>query len=316
MRAVGRDIVELFGYSPDDMSKESIASHGGKRCPFVGSACTKTNHDQSIVYGVCSVSKGVRKDSELDVIVCPKRLYYDNYTIFKQVVQRVWGNGLSLIVGGTVTELKNAAHSVDRPAIAFGQNSGKEVSANSNGSLSMDWVIQSYVQTNDELKPDQFIGIEVQSIDITGNYRDNWAAYQNMKKSPNSGDVLEGLIPNSGHGLNWANVHKRLIPQIIRKGNLYRRIERCAGFFFLVPEVVYQRFEAVIGKLEPVEGPARDHISIFTYVLGENVASGHQREVIRLREVHLKLDDVAQAFVSNVGPEAPAKLDKSIAEIL
>ena len=123
----------------------------------------------------------------------------------------------------------------------------------------MDWVLQSYDTNGHTLVPMEFVGIEVQSIDITGNYRDTWDAYRQMKEGIPVTDV-----PSSGHGLNWANVHKRLIPQIIRKGNIYSKSERCKGFYFIVPEAVYQKFEEVIGDVPTLGAPHRENLSVIT----------------------------------------------------
>ncbi len=42
----------------------------------------------------------------------------------------------------------------------------------------MDWILQKYSPAPlGVFRPSGFIGIEVQSIDITGNYRENWQAY-------------------------------------------------------------------------------------------------------------------------------------------
>ena len=75
-----RDLVEVFGYAPDDLSKEarSLWNIGG--CPFVNKACTKINHDQTITYGTCSVTSPYG-----DIVICPNRLYAGNYQTLKRV---------------------------------------------------------------------------------------------------------------------------------------------------------------------------------------------------------------------------------------
>ncbi|MXP09609.1 NotI family restriction endonuclease [Pseudoblastomonas halimionae] len=312
MRAQGKDIVELFGYRPNDVSDIARETFVKRHCPFTDRTCSKTNHDQSVIYGVCSVTNGMKTGPHDEVIVCPKRLYQKNYGIFEDLAKEVWGDGTELVIGGTTTDLRDRARNKARPAVAFGQNSGTEISVNSNGQMSMDWVIQLYKNELD-LAADEFIGIEVQSIDITGNYRDNWAAYGGMKET---GNIPNSAIDNSGHGLNWANVHKRLIPQIIRKGNIYRGTERCVGFYFIAPEVVYQKFEEVIGDLPKLDGPARDRLSIKTYSISDPVPDGQIRDICPVRTVHLDAVAVAQAFISNVDENAADLLDERMASIL
>ncbi|MFH1159095.1 MAG: NotI family restriction endonuclease [Pseudomonadota bacterium] len=203
MRASGRDIVELFGYSPDDISRAAVETWKNKSCPFTGGTCTKTNHDQSIIYGTCSVSSGVNQAVGSEVIVCPKRLYAEKYQIFERVVESAWPNkSKTLVIGGTLDQLKTKAKKVANPVIAFGQGSGKEMQADS---MSMDWVLQSYKNAGQKLSPHEFVGLEIQSIDITGNYRDAWSAYKKIKE----GKIISS-VPPSGHGLKGLGQNNRI----------------------------------------------------------------------------------------------------------
>ncbi|HHG3487653.1 TPA: NotI family restriction endonuclease [Vibrio parahaemolyticus] len=306
MRAIGRDISELFGFAPDDMSEEAINYWRTKMCPFRGGVCTKFNHDRSVIYGVCSVTNGANKEDE--VIVCPKRLYAESFLPLRDVVSVVWPNeDCAFVADGSTGELfEKARSSGDNYVIAFGQGSGNELSVSTaNGKLSMDWVLQRYKNDDGKVLPHDFVGIEVQSIDITGNYRDAHAAYSSLK----SGELVTD-IPNSGHGLNWANVHKRLIPQIIRKGNVYREMDRCAGFFFVLPDTVFKKFEEVLGFLPERTGPRRDRLSILTYSLESSEEAGSLRKLKRDRIAHYDLDDIITAFSSNSGKEPALELEK------
>lgn len=311
MRAKGRDIVELFGYAPDDTSDAALNAWGKNLCPFLGEVCSKTNHDQSVIYGTCSVSNGIQKLPGSEIIICPKRIYADTHKIFHSVIKAAWPQQQkNLIVGGSLAELQEKALHASNPVIAFGQNSGKEIQIQSNGTLSMDWILQSYEIVDGKLQPVDFVGIEIQSIDITGNYRDNWSAYNQIRQ----GQPVDE-IPNSGHGLNWANVHKRLIPQIIRKGNVYEKTERCIGFFFILPEPVYQKFEEVIGELETFQAPNKENLSVITLNLGSELPSGNIRELEIIRQVNYSLGDIAAAFIGNVSKDAPNQLEDSLSGI-
>ena len=126
----------------------------------------------------------------------------------------------------------------------------------------------------------EYVGIEIQSIDITGNYRDAWHGYKNL---PNSNIPID-KIPSSSHGLNWANVHKRLIPQLIRKGVIYSRSDLVRkGLYFVLPEIVYNKFEDVIGSDIPtVNNASRETLTVLTYSLGSNVPPGRHRELIEV----------------------------------
>ena len=310
MRSDGKDIVELFGFAPDDIGKIAKDYFSNQKCPFIGSKCTKTNHDQTIVYGTCSVSGVKLETGREEIIICPKRLYANNYRIFADVISLVWGD-VPLVIGGSIDELRLKALEKEQCIIAFGQNSGKEVSLNSNGKISMDWVLQRYIRKGNHLTSEDFVGIEIQSIDITGNYRhtfDAYAAFKNGAPPP--------FIPKSGHGLNWANVHKRLIPQIIRKGNIYRQISRCSGFFFILPDQVYGKFDEVLGEIDEENSSSRHNLSVLTYTLGRNVATGEIRPLVQRKTKHHAIANIALAFSENTAADAPDTLDNLLKKIL
>ena len=191
--------------------------------------------------------------------------------------------------------------------VALGKNSGKEVQIG--GSLSMDWVLAKI--SNARLV--EYVGVEVQSIDITGNYRDAWHAYKNIGTNTN-----RASLPSSQHGLNWANVHKRLIPQIIRKGVVYSRSNLVKkGLYFILPDIVYKKFEDIIGNDIPtVESQSNETLTIHTYELGPIVPKGQQREIVEVRKLCFTLEEFSARFIS--GPNLPSgdELDKSIRNIL
>lgn len=300
MRADGQDIVELFGFGSADNSIQARQFFQNALCPFVSTQCTKTNHDKTVVYGTCSVTTGRAKR---EAIICPKRLYADNYRVLHDAAVTTWGE-IPLVAGGGINDLRNAALHYDECAVAFGQNSGREVSINSNGKMSLDWVIQRYKRVNGHMEAQDYIGIEVQSIDITGNYRDNWQAYKGIR----SGSLIN-YVPDAGHGLNWANVHKRLIPQIIRKGNVYSGAQRCSGFFFILPDLVYEKFEDVLGELPEKTDVSRFNLSILTYGLSAEQVDGQHRKLVLHRRKHHSLDDISHAFITRCGDSVSQELD-------
>ena len=321
MRSEKRDIVEIYGFAPDDTSSEAMEYWKSQECPFVGSTCTKeitrkkriSGTQNTTVCGVCSVSYGISKSSDKDIIICPKRMYVEGYKYIRYFAHKTWGNDIDILIGGTIEELKKSALELDESVIAFGTGSGKEIQVNaSGGSMSMDWVLQRYIKEDGTLVPKDFIGIEVQSIDTTGSYALNWHSYEEVK----SGQIPL-KITSSDHGLNWANVHKRLIPQLIRKGNIYKEIEECLGVFFLVPETVYSKFEKVLGDIqEQVGESSRDRLSVLTVKLGPLVEESKQREVEEVRYIHYDLDDVASAFVNRVDTKGADELRTKLQDIL
>jgi hypothetical protein len=136
-------------------------------------------------------------------------LYAENYRTLRRISIDSFGN-IPLLLFDEYVANRGAT---DECIVALGKNSGKEVQVGRH--LSMDWVLARIIDT----QLVEYVGIEIQSIDITGNYRDAWHGYKNL---PNT-KISLNEIPSSCHGLNWANVHKRLIPQLIRKGVIYSR---------------------------------------------------------------------------------------------
>ncbi|WPD20990.1 MAG: NotI family restriction endonuclease [Candidatus Electrothrix scaldis] len=294
-----KDLVEVFGYAPDDLSKEARSLWNIGACPFVNKPCIKINHDQTITYGTCAVTSPYG-----DIIICPNRLYANNYKILNRISNDALGDIPFLLFDQYVTNRTKLSDCV----VALGKNSGKEVQVGRH--LSMDWVLARVKDA--ELI--EYVGIEIQSIDITGNYRDAWHGYKNL---PSSSEFADS-IPSSNHGLNWANVHKRLIPQLIRKGIIYSRSTLVTkGLYFVLPEIVYKKFEDVIGKDIPtVNQAAHDTLTVFTYELGVNVKPGNQRELKKVRNVRFTLDDFSNRFIS--GPNLPTgeDLDDAVNRIL
>ncbi|MDP2752340.1 MAG: NotI family restriction endonuclease [Rhodocyclaceae bacterium] len=285
-----RHLIEVFGYAPDDITSKARKFWGLSACPFTGRACSKYDHTNTICYGTCSVSNAGQ-----NVIICPNRLYANNYESIRHVSESVFGKLPFMLFDEYLK--KTSSNCV----VALGQNSGKEVKLRT---MSMDWVLA-------HIKEDQlieYVGIEVQSIDITGNYRDAWYAARDKKP----------LIPPSAHGLNWANVHKRLMPQIIRKSLVYSRSSLVKnGLFFIVPEPVYQRFENIIGSDIPIaDTPGKDIITILTYHLEDSVPQGHIRKLTQHRMLRFSMDEFSARFIS--GPNLPTgqELDHKIRQIL
>lgn len=290
------DIVEIFGYAPDDLTVDARKAWKDKSCVFTGVPCTKTNHDKSEVYGVCSVTTMGE-----ECIVCPNRMYADGYQILSDVAEDAFGSGLRLCLYSEYKAL-TLSGSDETVVVALGHGSGQEVRLGRQ--LSMDWVLAK--MQGDVLL--EYVGIEVQSIDITGNYRDNWASYRDL---PHSGSRV---IERSGHGMNWANVHKRLIPQLIRKGLIYSRSSKVAsGLYFLLPDIVYKRFEAVIGAdIEVEEDKSPDNLTVFTYGLGPKVPYGSVRSLVPERRIRFSLEEFSSRFVAGANLPSGDELDAAV----
>lgn len=197
---------------------------------------------------------------------------------------------LPLYLVNEVKTLELVKETPNEFVVALGQNSGREIQVGSSrNKLSMDWVLVRVVDG----EAFEIAGVEVQSIDITNNYRQTWEAYKSLTLDPNK------AIPGSVHGMNWANVHKRLIPQIIRKGQIYADSKLATkGMYFILPDTVYSRFEDIVGDIAPQSVPGKGTLSVFTYSLSKSVDPGKIRKLERTRVIRLSLEEFALNFIS------------------
>ena len=77
-----KDLIEIFGYSPDDTTQACRSLWNLGACPFLNKPCTKMNHDQSIIYGTCSVTSPFG-----NCIICPNRFYEKGFKVIRAVAQ-------------------------------------------------------------------------------------------------------------------------------------------------------------------------------------------------------------------------------------
>ena len=111
----------------------------------------------------------------------------------------------------------------------------------------------------------EFTAIEVQTIDTTGNYR---TAREML--------LHERAIVADTVGFNWENVSKRIIPQIIYKGQVLQREELCrTGLYFVCPQPIYDRVLRRLGGKErlpkfPTQ-PASIHFVSYDYIDTETI---------------------------------------------
>lgn len=310
-----KNISELFGYRQNDVSEKAVRATKLELCPFTSHRCTKTSHDRKNVYGVCSVSAGETHTNKSDVIVCPKRFYGLNYEILRGVTRKIWGADTEFVAGGDIHDLREklSMSTAKITVVAFGSDSGKEIRLGNKRRQSIDWILQAYAGTNGTKTPNEFVAVEVQSTDIIGNYRENQSYFRNVRLGKSS---KIDQPPNSRHGLNWANVYKRLIPQMISKGSIYRESERCVGFFVITCSTVLARIMNVIGNPEHKPTFSPENVSILTYSLGNDANHGRIRTLHESGLVHFSLDDIIKGFCSNQTDATPIDLDQVLRNIL
>lgn len=224
-------IVDFFGYRAADSSEESLGAVARNLCPFIHDTCTKTLGRDGSCSGVCAVKQ---VSSEQRVICCPIRLYAGDYEILRIVSRKTFGVELGLYSGRAAVEKARA----EGGAVAvFGHRWGGELrlpKRNGVGNYFADWVLARLDGCGELV---EFTSIEVQTIDTTGNYRDSRSG------------LLDGRREvRSTVGLNWENVSKRIIPQLVYKGQVLQREPLCrSGLWFVTPESVYERIIERLG---------------------------------------------------------------------
>jgi hypothetical protein len=248
-------IWEIFGYRAEDHSSDALNAANSSHCPIINEKCVKTFRDGTIS-GVCTL-KPMTSDP---VVCCPIRLYADGYKILRDVSDQAFQAGLGLVSGKDAVEY-SATQGKDCVAV-FGKGWGGELrlpQKDGKGGYFVDWVL-AWLDSTGELR--EFVAVEVQTIDTTGSYGNGYQALMNDRS-----------VVKTTAGLNWENVSKRILPQLIYKGQVLQREELCRkGLFFVCPTAVYQRIMSRLGGKEGLVRYALQPASI-TF-LGYDVDSG------------------------------------------
>ena len=287
-------ISEFFGYRAEDNSTLATQNVSRQVCPFLGSYCTKALGDRSnrTLSGVCSVRQ-VSAGSP-SVICCPNRMYAENYKMLSTIAEKAFRVKLNLYSG----RLAVAKAKQENGAIAvFGHGWGGELplpKRQGRGSYYVDWILARLDGTGELV---EFTAIEVQTIDTTGSY-----------KNARSALIDRQTIEKDTVGLNWENVSKRIIPQIIYKGQVLQREELCrSGLYFVCPKPVFDRVIERLGGKDrlpqfPTQ-PAAIHFVAYDYLENETVEDGKIRPLGIIEEYCTTVYKVQEAFSAVDLPE-------------
>lgn len=287
-------ISEFFGYRAEDTSDVALLNVSKQVCPFLSTYCTKALGDKKnrTLSGVCAVRQ-VTPGSP-DVICCPNRIYAENYKMLSIVAQKAFGGEYKLYSGRlAVSKAKE-----EKGAIAvFGHGWGGELplpKRTGRGSYYVDWIL-ARLDEYGELK--EFTAIEVQTIDTTG-------SYQNARRAL----IDQHKIEKDTVGLNWENVSKRIIPQIIYKGQVLQREELCrSGLYFICPKPVYDRVLERLGGKEKLPQfptqPAAIHFVAYDYLTNVPTEEGKIRPLGIVEEYCTTVYKVQESFSAVDLPE-------------
>lgn len=202
-------------------------------CPFIQSRCVKRSTQlPDEPYPVCTLWR--RSDGAADpgndlIFVCPKRFYAVDF--LTEVIEHCWPG--------------------EKPA-----NPQVAPEVKMSGFGNVDFVI---ADVKDDGEVDQFLSVELQAIDITGSV---FSAYQALRASTD-------LERRPTYGLNWDNVYKRYITQLIRKGYFHHHWK--SKIVAVIPEQVYQY---IVGRADFIRSPdvksAQVNIIFMTYRLEDD----------------------------------------------
>ncbi|MFQ5881816.1 MAG: hypothetical protein ACE5I9_05015 [Candidatus Methylomirabilales bacterium] len=257
-----------------------------KRCLFIDSQCTKLDR-AGVPTGVCSVYNPTDQE---ETIICPNRLYYKGYEVLRDVVADAFGRDCDLIHPDDLGRMQHDGKKV----VGLGKRFGKEIrlplprspGKKRKAFFYTDWILVQITSTGQLGK---FVGVEVQSIDTTGNYQAAQRGYMKGERNP----------PPSEHGLNWENVNKRILPQIIFKGRVLQREDLCErGLYFLVPDPVYKRIIARLGGDLEEYPSGRGSVTFLLYDLVKSAFAGQHREVHQVGIKRSNVESIADRFTS------------------
>lgn len=297
---MARKIRELFGYQVEDNSPAAQAARAGQSCPFIGGLCSKeigSKHNR-IRSGVCSIAD---RDG-MPIVICPTRLYADNYAMLFQVAKIAFKSQSVILVDGRKVSSYIPPERGTLVAV-FGKGWGGELKVPGRATAGkrtsgffVDWIL---ARLDGDKRLMEFAAIEVQTMDTIGSYREEREA------------ILSGAVEtsrNTSVGANWENVNKRILPQLIYKGHLLEREALCqSGLFFLCPEPVYQKIMDRLGTSLAIYPLKNNSLTFIPVRMNRSGPSGSPLPLAIHSPITTTVNQVQIAFSSPTNlPEAGA----------
>jgi hypothetical protein len=255
-------VAEAFGYPPDADTEAARDARNRCWCPFTDRPCSKLL--SAAQTGICSINYKAEGFDETTWAICQHRLKGEP---FAEAVQRHFGPRAS--EAALVTELR-----LDEPR------------------MSLDGV-GVLIEEDDEV---DLVGIEAQTIDTRGgSVKPLWAAY--ASGAPDR--WRDRYAGGAKFGVNTTNVWKRLLPQVMNKGRLYRGWD--SKLYVLVQDPVFQ-FIARRMPLERLPRQAAGNAEIVWLLWDYEEGHPRSRGTGMLRTavgdaVYTTIEQVEQAFV-------------------
>lgn len=180
-------VSELFGINVSFLSQQDKKSVENQSCPYTKKECSKMrkSYPQEKI-GVCSV-----KYRSKDVVICPNRFLEDN-TIFKDCVPLL-----------SKTQIDDEIFVIPEVVLPEGQ-------------------IDFILSLTNKKTIENFVGVEVQSVDTTGSV---WDERQKLL-------IEHGLIKKTSplvgktYGLNWKMTVKTILVQMLHKCRIFEKLNK------------------------------------------------------------------------------------------
>lgn len=298
------EFYECFGQRPSSPGLAQAIQE--KLCPFVGGTCSKA-FGNKIVNGACTL---IGPNTDQPTVCCPKRLYADNYRILRDTASLAFGADVPLVLEHEPVPTNQAI------AIPFGQKQGHEIRVPYTGQkgsskFSVDWII-AHVNAAGELE--EFIALEVQTIDTTGNYQ---LQYRDLA-IPHDPKAFKGhkAPAKSSSSFNFENVNKRILPQLITKGHILRRESLCKkGLFFVCPAPVLDRILQRVGDDLPTYPQQTGSVTFIAYQL-DLTTDTYPVPLKQARTLTTTTDQLSLAFSSPKSLPEPGVYESAIREAL
>jgi hypothetical protein len=289
------DIAELYGLEKVDPLVAARLS--AKDCPFTNQRCSMIVRGSPNPTGVCAVTAG---SSKTPVIICEDRFYGDGHATLRVVANEVFGAG-KFVIGGTIEDFRRQQSG--STVMAFGEKSGGRIQLTGKGKIGFDWVLQQYQNK----KRVGFVAMDVLTPKISGSYRDALEGYRIHHTGKKT------LIAQSGHSIEWIDLDKTILPEIIRKATLLRTTPGCQGYFIILPDIMLDRLdELCMGDLPDQRRPYPDTISFRAYAPDRSTGAG----VRLIRSSNIRTEQLIAAYHGRSDEKTSARLDQLLEKIL
>lgn len=290
---VAGTIYEWFGYRGNDMSPTAASAALNQHCPFLNSTCVKQGKT-----GVCSIEPAT---SHEHVAICPVRMYFDGHHFLREIASESFADlnvalaadGLPVLLPAKQAKQAAAASGVNQVGIFGAKPWSGEISlppaVPGAGRYKVDFTAVVVSPTGDLLR---FTPVEVQSIDTTNKTTASMTGLKNGRQ-----------IVQSGVGLNWENVNKRILPQLIVKGLMLQAEGLCSsGLYFVTPEPVYKRITLRLGGPTRLRQIPRQPGSLtfirYDYDFSAPLTDGTPVPLKRLPPITVSTSDLSLAFIT------------------